>query len=157
MPRFLLATLIAGSFVATDVLADGKHASHAGHAAEKPYGKPGDPKKVSRTIEVGMNDAMRFTPAQLSVKRGETIRFVVGNSGKIKHELVLGTMNDLKAHVEAMKKPHAKHEEDETGVEVDPGKRGELVWQFTKAGTFSYGCLIPGHFEAGMIGSITVR
>ncbi len=157
MLRFVLAALIAGACVTTGALADGKHAARAGQAAEKPYGKPGDPKKVSRTIEVGMNDAMRFTPAQLSVKRGETIRFVVGNTGKIKHELVLGTMNDLKAHVEAMKKPNPKHEEDETGVEVEPGKRGELVWQFTKAGSFSYGCLIPGHFEAGMIGSITVR
>jgi len=72
--------------------------SHGG----KPHGQPGDKRKVTRTIEVGMSDAMRFTPAELAVRRGE------------------------------------------------------LVWRLTKSGSFSFGCLVPGHFEAGMAGKITV-
>jgi len=154
MTRRLVMVLAGLALAATQALADGKH---AGHSAERPYGKAGDKKKVTRTIEVGMSDAMRFTPAEITIKRGETIRFVASNTGKVKHELVLGTMKELKEHAEAMKKhPGMEHDEEDNAVEVEPGKRGELVWRFTKAGSFSFGCLIPGHFEAGMIGKLTV-
>jgi uncharacterized cupredoxin-like copper-binding protein len=72
------------------------------------------------------------------------------------HEMVLGTLEDLKGHAELMKKyPHMEHEEDNM-VHVAPGKTGILVWQFTKPGEFYYGCLIPGHFEAGMVGKLNV-
>ena len=162
MTRLILALLLVLPVLATPAFADEKHAGHAAHSkkpAKRAYGQPGDPAKVTRTIEVGMNDAMRFTPADLTVKRGETIRFVVGNSGKIKHELMLGTMKELKEHAEKMKKhPAMDHgDEEENAVEVEPGKRGELVWQFTRAGKFSFGCLVPGHFEAGMVGRLTVQ
>lgn len=162
MHRLILALLFVLPVVASPASADDKHAGHATHAkkpVKRAYGQPGDPARVTRTIEVGMSDAMRFTPAELTVKRGETIRFVVGNSGKVKHELVLGTMKELKAHAEKMKKnPAMDHDDEEdNAVEVEPGKRGELVWQFTRAGRFSFGCLVPGHFEAGMIGSLTVQ
>ena len=162
MTRLIVAVLLVFPFLAMPAFADDKHAGHAAHpkkAAKRAYGQPGDPAKVTRTIEVGMTDAMRFTPAELTVKRGETIRFVVGNSGKIKHELMLGTMKELKEHAEKMKKhPSMDHgDEEDNAVEVEPGKRGELVWQFTRAGKFSFGCLVPGHFEAGMVGRLTVQ
>ena len=125
-----------------------------GHAAA--LGKPGDPGKVTRDIVVEMNDTMRFKPASIKVKRGETIRFVVRNAGKVKHEMVLGTIRELKEHAEVMRKfPEMEHA-DPNQVTVDPGKTGELVWQFTKAGTFDSACLVPGHFEAGMVGKIIV-
>jgi uncharacterized cupredoxin-like copper-binding protein len=125
-----------------------------GHAAA--LGKPGDPGKATRSIRVEMNDTMRFKPASIKVKRGETIRFIVRNTGKEKHEMVLGTIKELKEHAELMRKfPEMEHA-DPNQVSVEPGKTGELVWQFTKAGTFDFACLVPGHFEAGMVGKVRV-
>jgi uncharacterized cupredoxin-like copper-binding protein len=126
------------------------------------FGREGDPRKVKRVIRVDMSDAMRFFPDQIKVKRGETVRFVVRNSGKLSHEMVLGTMDDLKRHAALMKQngsmEHSSMEHDDANVaHVNPGSTGRIVWQFTKAGEFYYGCLIPGHFEAGMIGTIVVR
>ena len=120
-------------------------------------GKPGDPAKVTRTIPVDMTDNMRFTPAKITVKKGETIKFVVKNSGKIKHEMVLGSMKELKEHGEMMRKMPEMEHADANQVTVDPGKTGELVWQFAKAGKFDFACLQPGHFEAGMKGKVAVK
>ncbi len=123
---------------------------------ETAFGREGDPKKVSRTIKVDMSDKMRFTPSDLTVKQGETIRFVVKNSGQVMHEMVLGTMADLRQHAEVMKKNPEMEHDDPYAAHVPPGKTGSMVWQFTKPGEFNYGCLVPGHFEAGMIGRIRV-
>jgi uncharacterized cupredoxin-like copper-binding protein len=123
---------------------------------EKAFGRKGDPKKVSRTIELDMSDAMRFTPAELVVKQGETVRFRLKNSGSVMHEMVLGTMQELKEHAEMMKQHPGMHHAEPSMVHVGPGKTGALVWQFTNAGEFHYACLFPGHFEAGMVGSIKV-
>src|SRR6188474_2824372 len=100
---------------------------------------------------------MRYSPAALTVKRGETVRFVVRNNGKLKHEMVLGTMQDLKVHAELMKKHPGMEHDDDAAVDVAPGKSRVLVWQFTREGEFHFGCLEPGHFEAGMVGRITVQ
>jgi uncharacterized cupredoxin-like copper-binding protein len=71
--------------------------------------------------------------------------------------MVLGTMDQLKQHAEVMKKhPEMEHEEPYM-AHVAPGKTETIVWQFTRAGEFHYGCLVPGHFEAGMVGSIRVN
>jgi uncharacterized cupredoxin-like copper-binding protein len=130
------------------------HAENTGHAAA--MGQPGDPAKATRTIEVRMSDAMRFTPASIKVGKGETIRFLVKNEGQIKHELVLGTLSELREHAELMRKfPEMEHD-DPNAVTVEPGKTGELVWHFSKAGNFDFACLVPGHFEAGMRGTVTV-
>ena len=123
---------------------------------EKAFGRIGDPKKVSRTIDLDMSDAMRFAPAELAVKQGETVRFRLKNSGKVMHEMVLGTMQELKEHGEMMKQHPGMHHAEANMVHVAPGKTGALVWQFTKPGAFHYACLVPGHFEAGMLGTIKV-
>ncbi|MCZ7563766.1 MAG: cupredoxin family protein [Burkholderiales bacterium] len=126
----------------------------AGHGPE--FGKPGDPKKVSRTIEITSGDDMRYRPAEIAVKRGETVRFVVKNTGKVAHELVLGSMKELKAHAELMRKhPGMEHEEPNQAF-VNPGETREIVWQFTRAGTVDFACTVPGHFEAGMTGKVVV-
>ena len=139
--------------------ADENHAKKAhqhGDGNASSLGKPGDPKKVTRTIEVGMNDAMRFVPADISVRSGETIRFVVKNDGKIKHEMVLGTAKELKEHAALMRKfPEMEHA-DTNQVVVEPGKTGEMIWQFTRAGKIDFACLQPGHYEAGMAGKVKV-
>jgi uncharacterized cupredoxin-like copper-binding protein len=123
---------------------------------EHEFGKAGDPKKVSRTITFQMTDNMRFNPAQITVRQGETIRFIAKNDGKIMHELVFGTMKHLKEHSGQMKKfPGMEHDEPYM-AHVAPGKSEEIIWQFTKAGTFDFACLIAGHFDAGMMGKVTV-
>ncbi len=124
---------------------------------EKPFGREGDPAKSTRTVNVDMSDQMRFNPASLSVKQGETIKFVIKNSGKIMHEFVLGTMSELKEHSVLMQKfPGMEHSEPYM-AHVAPGKTETIAWQFTKAGNFNFGCLIPGHFEAGMVGNVAVK
>ena len=103
-----------------------------------------------------MADTMRFTPGEITVRRGDTVRFVATNSGKVMHEMVLGTMEELARHAEEMKKhPGMEHDEPHM-LHVAPGKTGEMGWRFTRAGEFYYGCLVPGHFEAGMVGRIKV-
>ena len=124
---------------------------------EKSFGREGDPKSATRTIKVDMDDTMRFKPGELKVKRGETVRFEVKNSGRTMHEMVLGTMQELREHAELMRKHPGMEHDDPYMAHVAPGKTERIVWQFTKAGEFYYGCLIPGHFEAGMIGKIIVR
>jgi len=135
--------------------AAGGHAEDGGHA--QAVGKPGDPRKVSRTIVVLMSDDMKFTPAKVNVRRGETIKFVVRNAGEIKHELVLGSMAELTEHAEMMRKMPGMEHADANMVALEPGKSGALVWQFTKAGTAAFACLQPGHFEAGMMGAVSVK
>lgn len=120
------------------------------------FGMEGDPKHVARTIVIEMRDTMRFKPSQIQVKQGETIKFVVKNKGKALHELVLGTMDELKAHGELMKKNPGMEHDEPYMAHVKPGAKAEMVWQFTNAGEFHFGCLLPGHLEAGMTGKITV-
>jgi uncharacterized cupredoxin-like copper-binding protein len=124
---------------------------------ETAFGKEGDPRKVARTIRVDMSDTMRFTPAVITVRRGETVRFIAANKGQVLHEMVIGTADELMKHAEEMRKfPEMEHDEAYM-AHVKPGKHGEIVWQFTKAGQFQFACLIPGHFEAGMVGKVTVK
>ena len=120
------------------------------------FGREGDPAKATRTIRVDMNDRMRFVPAEIRIKRGETVRLVAANKGQVLHELVLGTPDELRRHAELMKKfPDMEHDEPHM-THVQPGKRGEIVWQFSEPGEFQFACLLPGHFEAGMVGRVVV-
>lgn len=128
-----------------------------GMAEQTPFGIAGDLQQVSRTIEIDMRDTMRFVPAALGVKRGETVRFVVTNSGSVLHEMVFGRMTDLEQHAALMKKfPGMEHDEPYM-AHVGPGRKGEIVWRFNRAGEFHYACLIPAHFESGMVGRIRVE
>ncbi len=147
--------LLASAFVASFALATSFAFADAGHMHA--IGKPGDPKKVARTVEVTMTDQMRYTPDSVRVKRGETIRFVVKNTGQIKHEMVIGTAKDLKEHAAAMQKNPEMEHDDPNAVTVEPGRTSELVWQFTQAGNLKFACLVPGHFEAGMVGNLTIQ
>jgi uncharacterized cupredoxin-like copper-binding protein len=125
-------------------------------AEETAFGRAADPRKAKRTVRIDMTDQMRFLPAEIKVRQGEVVRFLPANKGQVMHEMVLGTMDDLKKHAELMKKfPEMEHDEPYM-AHVAPGKAGEIAWQFTKSGEFYYGCLIPGHFEAGMVGKVIV-
>lgn len=129
----------------------------AGAAAKEQtaWGIAGDARRA-RTIEVAMTDDMRFTPDRIQVRQGETIRFVVRNKGKMLHEMVLGTKASLDEHAAMMAKfPGMEHDEPHM-THVKPGARQEIVWNFNRPGEFHYACLIPGHYQAGMVGAISV-
>ncbi|MFL9878947.1 cupredoxin family protein [Herbaspirillum rhizosphaerae] len=152
---FITALLAAVSFHAGAQTMGSTSHHHAEHTDDM-VGQPGVAGKVTRTIKVDMSDNMRFTPEKLQVKAGDTIRFVVSNSGKIKHEMVFGTDAQLKSHYAAMlKNPEMEHADDNQ-ISLAPGKSGELIWQFTQAGTANFACLQPGHYDAGMKGNVTV-
>jgi uncharacterized cupredoxin-like copper-binding protein len=155
-------TMVALGLTAPAALAHGGHAAgpkgfDASRVEDTPYGRATDPKKATRTVRIAMDDRMAFTPATIEAKRGETIRFVVRNPGKVLHEMVLGTTEELAKHAEMMRKfPGMEHDEPNM-VHVKPGASGEFAWTFDKAGTFAFACLIPGHFEAGMTGKVVVK
>ncbi len=162
MSKLLTATLASFALVSGAALAHGearhdKKQARPVSTEEKAFGREGAPKDAKRIIRVGMADTMRFDPAELTIRRGETVRFVVRNHGKVLHEMVIGSMQELKAHAELMKKHPGMEHDEPYMAHVDPGKEQSITWQFTKAGEFYYGCLIPGHFEAGMVGRITVK
>lgn len=138
-------------------LASGTHShEHKQDSEETAIGKPGVAAGVTRTISVEMNDSMRYAPSAIHVSQGETIRFVIKNSGQLKHELSLGTEQELLEHLEVMKKyPDMVHDEPNK-ITLTKGQQGEIIWQFTKAGTVNFACLMPGHYEAGMRGTVTV-
>lgn len=150
-----IITSISIALVASTATAAGNHAG-GHHGDAHAIGQPGKVAKVTRTVNIDMTDAMRFIPSDITVKQGETIKFIVKNSGKIKHEMVLGTEKELKEHYEVMKKNPEMEHADENQITVQPDKSGEIIWQFTKAGKVHFACLQPGHYDAGMKGAVTV-
>lgn len=128
------------------------HDKHGGYSA----GEPGDSKKPAREIVISMNE-MDYSPAVIEVKRGEQIRFVIRNIGTEAHEFLLATTAENLKHGEAMKKnPDMEHDEP-NGLRLAAKKSGEILWKFSKAGTFEYSCLIPTHRELGMTGKVIVK
>ena len=155
--RKILAPMAAAALLAANAaLADKAGAPHSHHSA----GQPGDPKKPARTVEVVMREAdgkMMFVPNRVEVRRGEQIRFVIRNSGALEHEFVLATKAENRKHAEEMRKNPDMEHDDPNMARVASSKSGEIVWRFTKRGTFEFGCLIPGHYEAGMFGTVVVK
>lgn len=113
--------------------------------------------EVSRTIEIRMDDNMRFEPQSIEVKKGETIRLQVSNAGAIAHELVLGPKHELLEHAEQMRQgsQHAHHSDN--AITLQAGESGEILWTFKDSGVLDFACLIPGHYEAGMKGEAIVH
>jgi uncharacterized cupredoxin-like copper-binding protein len=135
--------------------------AHEGHDTFA-AGEPGDPKRPAREVRVLMFDdgsekVMRYEPAVITVRKGEQVRFLLENGGTESHEFMLATVADNRKHAELMKKfPDMEHTEP-NATRLAVSQHGELLWKFTKAGEFEYACLIPGHYEAGMHGKITVK
>ncbi|MDP1741611.1 cupredoxin family protein [Polaromonas sp.] len=154
----LLAMLIAGASTFAFAHGDDAHAKKAVAVKkeQKEWGIAGDAKAVQRTITVGMSDDMRFTPGDLAVKQGETIRFVIKNTGKVMHEMVIGTKKENDEHAALMIKFPGMEHDAPYMAHVAPGKTAEIIWTFNKPGNFDFACLIAGHYQAGMIGKIKV-
>ena len=135
------------------------HARKAGPVKkeQKDWGIAGDTGQAKRSIDVGMSDNFRFTPDRIAVKLGETVRFVARNDGKQLHEFVIGTKAENEKHAALMLKfPNMEHDEPYM-AHIPAGKKGEIVWTFNRAGEFDFACLIPGHYQAGMVGKVRVK
>lgn len=120
------------------------------------FGSEGDPRRANRTIAISMNDTMHYSQSAIHVAKDETVTFVITNKGKLLHELVLGTEDELKKHAELMRKNPGMEHSEAYMSHVKPGTTEKMTWKFTQPGTFLYGCLVAGHFEAGMKGRIVV-
>jgi uncharacterized cupredoxin-like copper-binding protein len=135
----------------------GMHHHSTGASNQKSFGVAGDKRDVGRTIRLRMIDEMRFVPDKIEVREGETVRFVLTNNGKLMHELVLGTRKDLEAHASMMRRGESMQHDESYIAHVPPGRTGEIVWKFNRPGQFDFACLVPGHFEAGMTGTVIVQ
>ena len=133
----------------------------AAHEGEKfSAGEPGDPKQPARVVKMTMREdgkKMLFEPAYITVHKGEQIRFVLMNDGTESHEFVLATVTQNRKHAQLMKGHQHMAHDDPNAKRLTPFTEGEIVWKFTRRGTFEYACLIPGHYEAGMHGTIEVK
>ncbi|BCH22361.1 cupredoxin domain-containing protein [Mesorhizobium sp. L-8-3] len=138
--------------------ATGNHSG--GHGEMMAIGKPGEKGEAKRTVKITMAEkddgSMVFEPAVLKVKAGETVRLKFTNKGETDHEFVMDTNEAVMEHKVQMEKfPEMEHA-DANSLRLAPGKSGEIIWTFANTGDFTFACLIPGHFEAGMKGGITV-
>lgn len=149
------------SLIAATVLVLGPTLIAVAHDAEHfSAGQPGDPKKPARIVTVIMSDGdgtMRYSLDRLDVKKGEQIRFVIQNKGELKHEFTLASVEDNNKHAALMQKYPDMEHDDPNAKSVDPGKTAAILWRFSKSGTFEFACLIPGHREAGMHGTVSVK
>lgn len=170
-------TLFAAAVVGAVALASGSHAA-PGHVQATAVGKPGTAGPNTRTVEVKLGD-MFFEPERISVRLGETVRFVVSNTGKVLHEFNIGTAAMHAAHQKEMEamaaqgiitdtgidhtKMHGGHmgadgkpmmHDDPNAVLLPPGGTGEIVWTFPNATDLEFACNLPGHSDAGMTGKI---
>jgi uncharacterized cupredoxin-like copper-binding protein len=133
------------------------------HEGEQNYsaGRPGDPKKPARAVIVTMKETddgkMLFTPSSVSVKKDEQVRFILVNSGRLKHEFMLASIAENDKHAVLMQKYPDMEHDDANGKTLEPGTRTEMVWKFSTPGTFEFACLIPGHRESGMHGAVNVK
>ena len=157
------AAILAGLLIATGSVAfagPGEKGHSHGHDAGFSAGEPGDPKKPARIVQITMNEGdgkMMYVPDRVEIKRGEQIKFVLRNNGALDHEFILATTAENLKHAEEMKKNPEMEHDDPNAKRLAPKKTNEVVWRFTKAGEFEFGCLIPGHREAGMIGAVVVK
>ena len=154
-----LAFIISAALLAASPAQAHGPKSHASPVVkeQKDWGIAGEAKNARRTITVSMTDDMRFAPSAITVQEGETVRLAIRNRGKLLHELVIGTQQELDEHAALMVKfPNMEHDEPYM-AHVDPGKSGEIVWTFNRAGDFKFACLIAGHYTAGMVGTVRVR
>ena len=154
----VMASLLAWSSLKDQ--ASDAHDHGAAHGTAS-HDHAGDASSVAanptRTVQLTLGDDMRFSPANWQVTAGETVRIEVMNRGKLRHELVLGTEEELQAHAQEMKQASASHHHHGPNVlSLAAGETGVLTWTFTDVGVVYMACFEPGHYEAGMRGAISV-
>jgi uncharacterized cupredoxin-like copper-binding protein len=157
--RAVVAMTVLNLSIALGAAEEHPHATRHehGHASKHTnFGQPGKADQVQRTIEVKALDTMRYDPQTFTVKAGETIRFVVTNVGRLKHEFIIGDAAEQRAHAEMMKKMPGMVHEDPNALSLEPGETKALIWQFGQTGVVEVACHVPGHYEAGMVAQVKV-
>jgi uncharacterized cupredoxin-like copper-binding protein len=159
LKSLLLAAACAAAIVAPAAAGPGAPGHSHGHAYTA--GEPGDAKKPARIVPVTMKETddgkMLYFPNAVAVKKGEQVRFVITNAGQVPHEFVLASTDDNMKHAALMQKYPDMEHDDPNGKTLQPGQKTEMLWRFSKGGTFEFACLIPGHREAGMLGQVSVK
>ena len=140
--------------------AEGHSGGHDG------YGRPGSPEEVDRTVRVDA-EGIDFSKDQIEVRSGETVRFLVTNSGNTIHEFTIGPPSVQRQHRQEMERlmgssghghgdghgsSMSKAHQHGNSVMVKPGETKELIWKFSEVHDLKFGCNVPGHYEAGMHG-----
>lgn len=118
-------------------------------------GEPGDPADADRTVRITASDELAFKPATLQVDQGEAVTFVIRNVGNIEHEFVLGDQPYQEMHEADMEQGHVMMD-TVNAVSLAPNETKQLTWIFSEVGQVLFGCHEPGHYEGGMVGTITV-
>lgn len=182
MLRVLLPTRVAATLasVATVMMlssgawAAGSH--EGGHGNKSEIGEPGKPGAVSKTVTVKMFDNY-YEPESIEVKEGQTVRFIIENAGDFVHEFNIGS-NAMHANHQkemmmmmehgALEPDKINHQmmkmdmgggktmehNDPNSVLLEPGKKAEIIWKFTKVSKLEFACNVPGHYESGMVGKV---
>lgn len=110
-----------------------------------------------RTIEVTALDPFAYEPASIEVESGETVRFVVTNEGETDHEFVVGDMEMQEMAEGQMSEGMGDHGQAMASLELEPGETAEATVSFDQGGELFYACHISGHYEGGMVGTITIE
>lgn len=156
--RLLIAAFAVLSSSAA--FAAGNHTGGHSHDDMMAIGAAGEAAKATRTVKFEMRESddgqMLFEPASLNVKKGETIRLTFINKGEVDHEFVMDTQEAVMEHKAVMEKHPDMEHADPNSLRLQPGQKGEIVWTFANDGDFTFACLIPGHYESGMHGAISV-
>lgn len=173
--RTALAAAIALPFAWGSAFAAPGHGGghHHGGTGEA-IGEPADPSAATRTVRVELGDNF-FRPESIRVQPGETVRFVLVNTGQLLHEFNIGTPRMHEVHQKEMLEmmelgvltgtelktdhgsAHSGHgmtHDDPNSVLLEPGEKKELTWRFAGTTDLEFACNVPGHYEAGMVGDI---
>jgi uncharacterized cupredoxin-like copper-binding protein len=113
----------------------------------------------ARIVNVRMFDDMRYQPASFDATAGETVTFEVVNSGQVRHEFFIGTLDEHREHADEMREDDHGDEAhaDPAAIRLEPGESDSLTFTFEEAGELLVGCHEPGHYEAGMVAPVTVH
>jgi uncharacterized cupredoxin-like copper-binding protein len=180
----LLRSVTALSLAATALALPGTILADAGHTHGAAIGEPAKASAATRTVKVTLADSF-YEPETIQVKAGETVRFVLTNTGELLHEFNIGTAAMHAEHQKHMAMMldhgmltptgvnqermtmdhysstggmgHGMKHDDPNSVLVEPGQTKELVWKFTRATALEFACNMPGHYEAGMVGTVEFR
>lgn len=123
-------------------------------------GEPGNPSSPFRVVAISMGEkegTMFYTPSEVDVTKGEQIKFVIQNVGTVRHEFHLASVAENANHRREMEKNPEMIHDDPNAQTVEPGKKAEILWKFSKPGVFEFACLQPGHYGAGMHGTVVVK
>ena len=152
----LMAAIMLATMAGTTLAAGMRMPANGGEQC--PFGHPGPGSGPVQVIHIRALDTLRFDPSRIIVTRGETVKFVVTNAGKLAHEFVIGDSAEQAAHEKEMQAGSGMSmRHDVNGISLPPGQTRDLVWTFTRDGTVEYACHIPGHFAAGMVGKIIIE